>query len=382
MRRPGALFSMSLLLSGVLLVASGCADSATAEAPTREPAGGGVAMNPGRLTAGEWRDLDHWDFWRGLLDEGDFASMDARWGYDTSRRYTIDVVDAEGQPAVDARALLLDEDAGTLWEARTDNTGRAELFAGIFGKGGDPALLIVESGGDRVLVESEGLEAGRAIQLQLDAVEPAAAVDLMFMVDTTGSMGDELNYLQVELRDVIERVQRRHEDLSLRVSVNFYRDIGDPYVVRSNAFTEDLDLVMAQLQRESAAGGGDYEEAVDQAMIDAIEGHDWRGSARARILFLLLDAPPHATPESLGALHRATALAAQRGVRLIPIGASGIDKDTEFLMRSMDVATGGTYIFLTDDSGVGGAHLRPSVGDFKVEPLNDMLVRLIDEAAR
>ena len=37
----------------------------------------------------------------------------------------------------------------------------------------------------------------------------------------------------------------------------------------------------------------------------------------------------------------------------------------------------GFAVFLTDDSGVGGDHIEPSVGDFQVEPLNDLLVRLI-----
>ena len=43
------------------------------------------------------------------------------------------------------------------------------------------------------------------------------------------------------------------------------------------------------------------------------------------------------------------------------------------------MATGGTYTFLTDDSGVGGSHLEPTVGEYQVEQLNDLLVRLIEQ---
>jgi hypothetical protein len=59
--------------------------------------------------------------------------------------------------------------------------------------------------------------------------------------------------------------------------------------------------------------------------------------------------------------------------------ASGADKDTEFLMRFFAISTGGTYVFITDHSGVGNPHLIPSVGEYTVEPLNDLMVRLINE---
>ncbi|PRP97625.1 hypothetical protein ENSA5_33180 [Enhygromyxa salina] len=65
---------------------------------------------------------------------------------------------------------------------------------------------------------------------------------------------------------------------------------------------------------------------------------------------------------------------------MIPVGASGIDKSTEFLMRNIDIATGSTYTFLTSHSGIGGPHLEPSIGEYDVELFNDLMVRLIVEA--
>jgi hypothetical protein len=46
-------------------------------------------------------------------------------------------------------------------------------------------------------------------------------------------------------------------------------------------------------------------------------------------------------------------------------------------MRSIALATNGTYAFLTDDSGIGGSHLKPSTDSYEVETLNDLLVRVI-----
>ncbi len=41
------------------------------------------------------------------------------------------------------------------------------------------------------------------------------------------------------------------------------------------------------------------------------------------------------------------------------------------------MATGGTYVFLTNDSAVGGEHIAASVGEYQVEKLRDLIARLI-----
>ncbi|MCF8362447.1 MAG: hypothetical protein K9G70_07470 [Prolixibacteraceae bacterium] len=96
-------------------------------------------------------------------------------------------------------------------------------------------------------------------------------------------------------------------------------------------------------------------------------------------MFLLLDAPPHYTQEVISSLESNLVQAAEKGVKIVPITASGIDKATEYLMRSFAVLTNGTYVFITDDSGVGNDYLEPTIGEFELEKLNDLMVRLVDE---
>ncbi|HEY0108510.1 MAG TPA: hypothetical protein VGB67_02715, partial [Fibrella sp.] len=60
----------------------------------------------------------------------------------------------------------------------------------------------------------------------------------------------------------------------------------------------------------------------------------------------------------------------------------GIDKETEFLMRMLAIGTQGTYVFITNDSGIGNTHLIPSVGDYQVEYLNELMLRLIVKYAK
>ena len=73
--------------------------------------------------------------------------------------------------------------------------------------------------------------------------------------------------------------------------------------------------------------------------------------------------------------------AQEKGIKIIPIVASGADKTVEYLMRYFSVSTNGTYVFLTDDSGIGNKHLKPTTADFKVEKLNNLIVRLINKYA-
>ncbi len=213
------------------------------------------------------------------------------------------------------------------------------------------------------------------LTVELPTLAPQAKqLDVMFVFDTTGSMGDELMYLQKEFEDIAMRVS----DQNTRFSVNFYRDQEDDYVVRSNGFLSDIAEVSRLINAEFADGGGDYEEAVDLALYDAVLNHEWRAEA-VKLMFLILDAPPHDTAETAQNLKAAAEDAARQGIRIIPIASSGVDKKTEGLLRSLSMITGGTYTFLTDDSGIGGSHLEPTIGSYTVEALNNLIVRLIQE---
>ncbi|HEX9955821.1 MAG TPA: hypothetical protein VGA96_01150 [Fibrella sp.] len=139
---------------------------------------------------------------------------------------------------------------------------------------------------------------------------------------------------------------------------------------------------MSFIAQQSAGGGGDTPEAVEVALDKAINNQSWSASARTRLLFLVLDAPPHHTPEIIEKLRQLTQVAASKGIRIVPITASGIDKETEFLMRMLAIGTQGTYVFITNDSGIGNTHLIPSVGDYQVEYLNELMLRLIVKYAK
>jgi hypothetical protein len=190
-------------------------------------------------------------------------------------------------------------------------------------------------------------------------------------------MGDELEYLKAEMGDVIRRASGE-DNISVRTSVNFYRDKGDEYELRYFDFREDVDEAVSLLAKQSAAGGGDYEEAVDTALDFAINQARWDENA-VKIMFLVLDAPPHYDAKTVSSINASIQKAAEMGIRIIPVASSGVDTTCQVLFRTWAAMTGGTYTYLTDHSGIGGSHQKPDVESEEVMPLNDLMVSIIQE---
>ena len=225
-----------------------------------------------------------------------------------------------------------------------------------------------------------GLELGKPgmqrIRSDVRPRSPRRALDLGFLVDATGSMGDEMSFLQSELKDIVRRVRSVEPDLDIRMSVVFYRDRGDAFITKSLPFTRSADDAVAFISSTTADGGGDFPEDMNSGL-EAMMRQHWSRDAVPQMLFLLADAPPQQYAGQDYTYHEAIQDAAANGIAIYPVAASGVDKPTEFLFRAMAVMTGGKYVFLTDDSGVGNSHEEPDITGYKVEKLNDLMVREI-----
>lgn len=347
-----------------------------------EPAPG---IGPGTLTAGEINDYSKWVLWEDLTQTS-FDAFQTQWGFYLKNRYPVQVTFENGVPAVDVEVRLLSNKNEVVYLARTDNTGKAELWADMVPEVKDRMArrykaIVRYKGVDYTFPRLDVYPKGINTLSLKGNCESSAILDIAFVVDATGSMGDEINYLKTELADVIKRVKDQNEHLNLRTASVFYRDHGDQYLTRQSDFSPSVTTTLDFIQNQYAAGGGDFPEAVDEALDAALNRLSWSTEARGRILFLVLDAPPHQADSVVKRLHQLVYKAAAMGVRIIPITASGINKDVEFLMRSMALATNGTYVFLTDHSGVGNKHLEPSTDSYEVQKLNDLMVDLINRYA-
>ncbi|MBO4873614.1 MAG: VWA domain-containing protein [Lachnospiraceae bacterium] len=338
----------------------------------------------GLLTAREWSDYKNIRNFLQYLTEENVQRILA------ARQMNADgVLSVSGLRGLDP-LVLKTADGKILAQAVSDVYGNAVLLYDRKAVG-ENDVLTLSAGGE----ETEVRLTGQVTELSLErhpADLTADKLDLMLMVDTTGSMGDELEYLKKELANVVEAVYKRNPNMSIRVSVNFYRDEGDEYVVKYYDFRDDLQAAVSLIEAQSSFGGGDYPEAVHTALDNAVFGHEWREDA-VKLCYLVFDAPPHRDgelneideqtrkrTENIDAtLQNAVDGAAQAGIRLIPVAASGANDEVEALGRSWAFRTGGTYIYLTNDSGIGYYHETPDVPETKLEFFNDCLIRVTAE---
>lgn len=335
----------------------------------------------GIITAGEWNDIENWDFWLGLQTKKELNELADTWKMFTDNR--IAVLVKNGNTVVANANIELRKNNVVVWSAKSDNLGTAQLWIGFDQKLQDPDLsnytLLVNGTTvqENIKLIDEGVN-----EIQTNTSTSQNSIELAFIVDATGSMGDEIDFLKDDLKDVLQRVKNENSNQSLRTATVFYRDEGDDYVVKKSNFTNDVNSTIAFINKQWAAGGGDFPEAVHSGINEAINNLQWSQDGKTKIAFLLLDAPPHHTSVVINNLQQNVIKAAKNGIKIIPITASGINKETEFLMRYLAMVTNGTYVFITNDSGVGDDHIEATVGPYQVEFLNNLLVRLVSKYAQ
>jgi len=369
-------FIGALLLSACARPNDGMHDDYSMHSKESKDGQGGIQPQGGLVTAGEWNDLNNWDFYQKTLMKEPFKGFPDDWQMYTNHRIAV-ALTAKNKPAANATVTLFRNDT-PIWTTKTDNLGRAELWVGAFQKEKElnPTLLRLKVNEQWVSTATISETQVNRIALDETLPSPTNQVQIAFMVDATGSMGDELEFLKMDLKKVINEVQKTNTQLKISTGTVFYRDEGDEYVVKHSPFTEDINQTIEFISQQRADGGGDFPEAVDKALVQ-LNQLQWQPEARTRIAFLVLDAPPHNKPAVISSIQYSVKTAAASGIKLIPVVASGIDKTTEFLMRFIAMYTNGTYVFITDHSGIGNKHLEPSVGEYQVEKLSDLMVRLI-----
>lgn len=369
-------FIGALLLSACARPDDGMHDDYSMHSKESKDGQGGIQPQGGLVTAGEWNDLNNWDFYQKTLMKEPFKGFPDDWQMYTNHRIAV-ALTAKNKPAANATVTLFRNDT-PIWTTKTDNLGRAELWVGAFQKEKElnPTLLRLKVNEQWVSTATISETQVNRIALDETLPSPTNQVQIAFMVDATGSMGDELEFLKMDLKKVINEVQKTNTQLKISTGTVFYRDEGDEYVVKHSPFTEDINQTIEFISQQRADGGGDFPEAVDKALVQ-LNQLQWQPEARTRIAFLVLDAPPHNKPAVISSIQYSVKTAAASGIKLIPVVASGIDKTTEFLMRFIAMYTNGTYVFITDHSGIGNKHLEPSVGEYQVEKLSDLMVRLI-----
>ena len=125
------------------------------------------------------------------------------------------------------------------------------------------------------------------------------ALDLVFLVDATGSMGRFIQEVRQRLLELVSALQASPLCQSLRLGLVSYRDHPpqcETYVTRKTPLTDNLDEVRDEVLKLAAKGGGDGPEAVTAGLFDVVR-LNWRPDA-AKAVVWFGDAPPHGVEPS------------------------------------------------------------------------------------
>src|SRR5689334_15126219 len=176
-------------------------------------------------------------------------------------------------------------------------------------------------------------------------------LEMVFVIDTTGSMNGLLDAAKQRIWGIVNGVMRE-QNSRVRIGLVAYRDRGDAYVTQVLPLTEDLDKVYTTLMDYQAAGGGDAPEDVRTALADSLYKIPWSAAAPdlSRIIFLVGDAPPHEDYDVVDTVTTATN-AAQRGIIVNTIQC-GSERATKGAWQAIAASGQGKFFVIPTDGGV------------------------------
>jgi len=166
-------------------------------------------------------------------------------------------------------------------------------------------------------------------------------VEVVFVLDTTGSMGGLIQTAKDKIWSIASTLALAQPTPEIRMGLVAYRDRGDAYVTRVVDLSADLDTVHATLMDFAANGGGDGPESVNQALHDAVHRVSWSQDPKAyKVVFLVGDAPPHMDYEDDVKYAETVAVARQRGITVNAIQCGGNASTTREWQRIAELGNG------------------------------------------
>ena len=177
-------------------------------------------------------------------------------------------------------------------------------------------------------------------------------IEVCFVLDTTGSMSGLIEGAKQKIWAIANQMITAKPTPDLRFALVGYRDRGDAYVTRAHPLTDDLDAIYAQLREFSAAGGGDWPEAVNEALEAAVRRTQWSAdSSTLKIIFLVGDAPPHMDYKDDTKYPVLCQEALKRGIIINTVQCGAAD-DTRKVWQEIARLGEGEYVAIAQEGGM------------------------------
>ncbi|MBS3176544.1 VWA domain-containing protein [Candidatus Woesearchaeota archaeon] len=194
-------------------------------------------------------------------------------------------------------------------------------------------------------------------------------IDVVFVIDSTGSMADEIRSVKYHIKQITQKVQLGYPQPKVRIGVVTYRDYPleeDEYVTQESGLTTDVNDALLFVENIVANGGGDTPEAVEAGLDEAL--NMWWDNEARKIIFLIGDAPPHGVGSSDGSYQNGppgwytykdyVKDAIEENIRIFTISGSGMDSIGVRIWKEIAYETNGVYYPLSYERVPVERHFR------------------------
>jgi len=301
---------------------------------------------------------------------------------DVSERITLTVQDQEGLTLPDC-AVTISRNGTVMETGKTTADGMFRTFPALYaGKAQTlEATLRYNRLEKKISLDRNGrreVSVTLATQRTLPAAVP---LDLLFILDTTGSMGEEIEQLKTSIDLINLNLSQLPVRPLIRYGMVLYRDTGDTYVTKAIPFTPELEDFREELDAIRAEGGGDTPEDLESALKKGIDELNWNDEG-VRLAFAITDAPPHLDYGHAFTYMDAARTAREKGIKIFSVGTGGLSLSGEYVLRQISQLTGGAYIFLTygergeSEGGAPGSVSHHTGANFTSDKLEAVIINI------
>ncbi len=334
------------------------------------------------LRAGFADDNQQFNFFTGFLEQHKNVS---HYPLHVRERLHLTVLDKNGKSIPNAQVQIYEQDR-LLAGGRTYADGSFFIFPQEIKLKSDhfSALVKTDSSEQSIKLDRFG---PRNITVQMQSTRPNYAnipLDLLFILDTTGSMGEEIERLKSTIELINLNLSALNIKPALRYGMVLYRDQSDDYVTQAIPFTSDLEAFRTQLQKVSADGGGDTPEDLQSALEVSLHKMDWNTNG-LRLAFIITDATLHMDYGQQFTYAGAAKEAKEKAIKIFSVGTGGLNISGEYVLRQIAQYTYGKYIFLTygekgeSEGGSPGSVSHHTGTNFNSENLEAIIIRFAKE---
>jgi len=338
---------------------------------------------PSGLKAGYADDNKQFNYFLSFLDQ--YKAQSPHYPIQIQERIILKVKDKDGKPISNAD-VQISGGGKNLCSGRTYADGSFLFFPSEYDSSITSYKLVVENLQDttEMSLDRQGVREIAVVMGANRVVADRITLDILFILDTTGSMGKEIQ----RLKNTIETINLNLAALTTKTNIRFgmvlYRDRKDEYVTKVIPLTTDLDAFRAELEKVRASGGGDEPEDLQSALSDSIKKIQWNQDG-IRLAYVVTDASAHLNYGQTYTYHNAVQDARRLGIKIFTVGTGGLNIKGEYVLRQISQYTAAKYIFLTygergeSEGGKEGSVSHHTGDNFQTDKLESIIIRFAKE---